>query len=142
MQGDFGSDTTFGGGGSDRIRSGGSDDVAWGGSGADAVHGGDGPDELHGGSGPDAVYGGYGRRPALGWPRPRTRSTAVTGDDVLHALADDDDPDTLLCGPGRDVARVRKPERTTIRGCETIVKIVTPSADEAAGEADRDADAE
>ena len=67
---------------------------------------------------------------------------AVPGDDVLHALADDDDPDTLNCGPGNDTAKVRKPERTTIQGCETIVRIVTPSADEAAGEADRDADAE
>ena len=72
-----------------------------------------------------------------------TRCTAAPGDDVLHALADDDDPDTLHCGPGNDTAKVREPERTTrSTGCETIVRIVTPSADEAAGESDRDADAE
>ena len=87
------------------------------------MYGGTGDDRLWGGPGRDALHGG-------------------AGDDVLHALADDDDPDTLLCGPGRDTAKVRKPERTIIRGCETIVKLVTPSAEEAAGEADRDADAE
>ncbi len=125
VQGDHGSDTTFGGAGDDRIRSGNADDVAWGGSGSDTVRGGQGPDELHGGTGADAVYGGE-------------------GDDVLHALAPDSDADTLSCGPGRDTAKVRGSERasTTIRGCETIVVVVTPSADDEAAESDRDADAE
>jgi hypothetical protein len=50
----------------------------------------------------------------------------------------------LLCGAGRDTAKVRRSERstTTIRGCEVIVVVVTPSADDEAAEADRDADAE
>jgi len=62
----------------------------------------------------------------------------------LHALAADGAPDTLLCGPGRDTARVRQSERstTTTRGCEVIVVVVTPSAEDEAAEADRDADAE
>ncbi|HJX75636.1 MAG TPA: hypothetical protein VJ247_04720, partial [Gaiella sp.] len=67
-----------------------------------------------------------------------------SGDDTLHALAADGQPDRLLCGAGRDTAKVRRSERstTTIRGCEVIVVVVTPSADDEAAEADRDADAE
>ena len=63
---------------------------------------------------------------------------------MLHALAADDDPDVLDCGPGRDTAKVRDSERSTTRfhGCETIVVVVTPTAEDAAAEADRDADAE
>ena len=49
----------------------------------------DGNDSLFGGWGADRVYGG-------------------TGDDVLHALAADGDPDLLDCGPGDD-AGVRAP---------------------------------
>ena len=122
---------------------GGADDVAWAGSGDDDVHGGYGPDELHGGTGNDTVRGGPGddRLWAGGG------SDVVhggQGDDVLHALAADNDPDVLDCGPGRDTAKVRGSERSTtrFRGCETIVVVVMPSAEDEAAEADRDADAE
>ena len=143
MQGDNGSDTAFGGAGDDRLRSGNADDVAWGGSGNDAVHGGQGPDELHGGTGADLVYGGPGDDRI--WVGPGTDvAYGGAGDDGLHALAADADADTLNCGPGRDTAKVRGSERasTTFRGCETIMVIVTPSADDEAAEGDRDADAE
>ena len=44
----------------------------------------------------------------------------------------------------RDTAKVRGSERatTTFRGCETVVVVVTPTADDEAAEADRDVDAE
>ncbi len=66
------------------------------------------------------------------------------GDDTLHALAADGDPDVLDCGAGRDTAKVRASERatTTFRGCEVIVVVQTPTADDVADEADRDADAD
>jgi hypothetical protein len=86
---------------------------------------GPGDDRIWVGHGTDVGRGGY-------------------GDDVLHALAADGQPDTLHCGPGRDTAKVRQSERASTRftRCEVIFVIVTPSADEEAGEADRDADAE
>jgi hypothetical protein len=63
---------------------------------------------------------------------------------VLHALAADGSPDVLHCGPGRDTAKVRASERASTRiiGCETIVVVTSPSADDEADEADRDSDAE
>ena len=143
VQGDNGSDMVFGGAGSDRIRAGNADDVAWGGSGGDAVQGGGGPDELHGGSGNDTVAGGPGDDRL--WAGPGADVVhGGPGDDTLHALAPDGDPDALDCGAGRDIAKVRGSERatTTFRRCETVVVVVTPTGDEEAGEADRDADAE
>ena len=68
----------------------------------------------------------------------------VVFDQCPEALAADGQPDTLHCGPGRDTAKVRQSERasTTFTGCETIIVIVTPSAEDEAAEADRDADAD
>ena len=62
---------------------------------------------------------------------------------MLHALAADGNPDVLHCGAGRDTARVRGSGAATtpITGCEMIVVVVTPSADDEAAEGDRDADA-
>ncbi len=62
------------------------------------------------------------------------------GNDSLHALAPDGDHDTLDCGPGFDTAYVLQSERrdTTIRGCERIVIVVTPSAQDTADNADND----
>ena len=106
----------------------------YGGHGRDEVHGGSADDRVHGGPGDDRVWVGHGTD--VGW--------GGYGDDVLHALAPDGNPDRLHCGPGRDTAKVRQSERATTRftGCEVIMVIVTPSAEEEAGEADRDADAE
>ena len=108
-----GSDMVFGGAGADRIDTGNADDVAWAGSGDDAVGGGYGPDELHGGSGDDMVRGGPGDDRVWAGPgRDVVRGGA--GNDVLHALAADGDPDVLDCGRGRDTAKVRGSERSTI----------------------------
>ena len=121
----------------------GADDVVWAGSGDDAVYGGEGPDELHGGTGDDTVRGGPGDDRLWAGPGHDVVHGGA-GDDVLHALAADGAADTLDCGPGRDTARVLGSERatTTCRGCETVVVVVKPTADDAAAEADRDADAD
>ena len=57
------------------------------------------------------------------------------GDDVLHALADDDQVDGLDCGPGQDVAWLSQNERGLYRidGCE-LLKIVVPTAEQLAEE--------
>jgi hypothetical protein len=143
VQGDNGSDMAFGGGGNDRINVGNADDVAWGGSGDDGLGGGNGPDALHGGTGNDRVAGGNGDDRLWGGPG-ADRLFGGNGDDTLHALAADEDHDLLDCGPGHDTARVRASERASTRiiGCETIVIVDNPSAEDEADEADRDADAE
>ena len=105
--------------------------------------GGHGPDELHGGSGDDRVHGGPGDDRI--WVGPGTDvEWGGAGNDVLHALAADGNPDTIHCGPGRDTAKVRQSERASTRftGCEVIVVVVMPSAEDEAAEADRDAEAD
>ena len=54
-----------------------------------------------------------------------TDSSGGQGDDVLHALANDDQLDGLDCGPGQDVAWLNQAERGLYRiaNCE-VVKIV------------------
>jgi Ca2+-binding RTX toxin-like protein len=143
VQGDNGSDILFGGAGNDRLSGWNAGDVAWAGSGNDTVGGGNGHDELHGGTGDDTVAGGTGGDLLWGGHGTDTLRGGPSAD-TLHALAADGNPDTLDCGAGRDTARVRSSERptTTIVGCEIIVEVVSPSADEEAGEEDRDADAE
>jgi hypothetical protein len=79
----------------------------------------------YGGFGPDSMWAGSGADRQFGGP----------GDDVLHALADDDQVDALDCGPGNDVAWLSKKERGLyrVRDCE-VVKIVVPSAADLAEE--------
>jgi hypothetical protein len=45
------------------------------------------------------------------------------GDDVLHALANDNQVDLLDCGPGDDVAIVIVHDPVTLRGCEQVVTL-------------------
>ena len=115
----------------------------WAGSGDDAVYGGEGPDELHAGTGDDTVRGGPGDDRLWAGPGHDVVHGGA-GDDALHALAADGTADTLDCGPGRDRAWVLASERptTTFRGCETVMVVVDASADDAAAEGDRDADAD
>lgn len=92
-------DVIRGRGGNDRILGlGGGDDLA-GGAGADRVEGGSGPDRLTGGPGADRLVGG-------------------SGADRIEAR--DGVRDAVSCGPGRDVARVDRGDRTT--GCERVVR--------------------
>ena len=88
---------------------------------------------ARGGPGSDRLWAGPGADRVTGGP----------GDDTLHALAADDAPDVLDCGPGSDTAKVLSTERasTTFRSCEVVMVIVSPSGDDQAAEGDRDADA-
>ncbi len=51
------------------------------------------------------------------------------GNDVLHALANDNQRDIIDCGPGYDVAYVIEHDPVTLHGCEKVVRL---SPDEAA----------
>lgn len=64
------------------------------------------------------------------------RSPAGDGNDELHALAADGDPDLLHCGPGNDKAWVLPSERprTQLVGCETVFVVDAPTADQDEGE--------
>ncbi len=72
---------------------------------------------MFGGWGADTIYGG-------------------DGDDRLHALARDQQPDTLDCGSGNDVAIVRTSEKasTTLIGCETVRYVTRVGTADAAAE--------
>jgi hypothetical protein len=68
-----------------------------------------------------------------------------SGDDVLHALAPDGQPDVLHCGPGRDKAFVLRSERprTALVGCEDVEVVEVLTTDQEEGEnADADAEAD
>jgi Ca2+-binding RTX toxin-like protein len=81
------------------------------------VTGGDGNDSLWPGSGQDVEFGG-------------------DGNDRLHALANDNQVDTLDCGAGDDTAIVNLNERDVVAAnCEHVIRIVpTPGQ---AGEDDK-----
>ena len=57
------------------------------------------------------------------------------GDDVIHALAEDDQLDVIDCGAGNDVAWLSQLERGLyrVRDCE-VVKIIVPTPAELADE--------
>ena len=59
---------------------------------------------IKGGDGNDVEYGGDRERRRCGSVAAPTPSTAAPGDDVLHALADDNQLDIVDCGAGHDVA--------------------------------------
>ena len=57
-----------------------------------------------------------------------TTSSAGDGNDVLHALARDNQVDTLDCGPGlHDVAWLRAGESDTTVNCEKVITVSTGS---------------
>ena len=93
-----------------------------------------GNDRVHGGPGDDRICGGPGADVA----------GAATVTTRLHALAADRRTRRAPLRPRPRHGRVRRSERATTRitGCETIVIVVTPTADDEAAESDRDADAE
>jgi Ca2+-binding RTX toxin-like protein len=68
------------------------------------VYGGRGDDVLWVGAGADVQYGG-------------------PGNDVLHALANDNQPDIVDCGPGYDVAYVIEHDPVRLRGCEQVIRL-------------------
>ena len=50
------------------------------------------------------------------------------GNDILHALANDNQPDILECGPGFDVAYVVVHDPARFRGCEQVIRLSTEEA--------------
>jgi Ca2+-binding RTX toxin-like protein len=95
--------------GNDQISAAEGRDVAFGGRGDDTIDGGPGLDRLFGGPDVDHEFGG-------------------AGDDVLHALARDNQVDTLDCGPGdHDVAWLRAGENDVTVNCEKVVTVSTGS---------------
>jgi Ca2+-binding RTX toxin-like protein len=99
--------TRHGGPANDRIVLGRGDDNASGGAGNDTLLGGPGNDTLTGGPGSDRLVGGPGVDSLDGG----------TGDDTIDAR--DGTPEVVVCGPGRDTARVDRRDRAV--GCERVV---------------------
>ena len=73
------------------------------------IYGGPDNDVIWPGAGADVQYGGQ-------------------GNDVLHALANDNQPDILDCGPGYDVAYVIVHDPARFRGCEQIIRLTPEDA--------------
>ena len=97
----------------------GNDTLTAGANGLSRLHGGPGDDTLNGGSSRDFLWGGRGVDHEYGGD----------GNDVLHALARDNQVDTLDCGPGdHDVAWLRAGEHDITMNCE-VVKTVSIGSD-------------
>ena len=105
LKGTRGADVLRGRGGSDLIRGFGGRDHLYGGGGNDTLLGGKGPDVLRGGRGHDWFNNVGGVR------------RAGAGNDRI--LARDGKPDTIDCGPGRDVAIVDR-EEDGVFDCEVV----------------------
>ena len=68
-----------------------------------------------------------------------------SGNDELHALAPDGEPDVLNCGRGNDKAWVLRAERprTRLVGCEKVYLVDVLTSDQEEGEnADADTEAD
>src|SRR5207237_170207 len=81
----------------------------------------DGPDLLRGRPGNDTLYGGDGND--VMWPGSgQDTQYGGEGDDTLHALANDNQVDTLDCGPGNDTAIINVKEKNIDQtvSCETV----------------------
>ena len=77
--------------------------------GDDTIDGGDGNDRIWVGSGADVENGG-------------------DDNDVMHALAADNQVDRVDCGPGNDVAYENASEHDVFVNCETVItRVVTPT---------------
>ena len=100
-------DRLFGLGGNDRILGLDGDDCLVGSLDDDRLSGGDGADLLYGGTEADVLIGGHGPDSYRGGP----------GDDVLRAA--DNRREAVICGPGRDLARVDRRDRT--ESCERVI---------------------
>ena len=105
IKGTRGADVLRGRGGPDLIRGLGGKDHLYGGGGNDTLLGGRGPDVLRGGRGHDYFNNVGGVR------------RAGAGNDRI--LARDGKPDTIDCGPGRDVAVVDRKE-DGVFDCEVV----------------------
>ena len=128
VDGGPGLDRLFGNLGNDTITAGNGRAVIWGGYGNDTLTAGaNGLSRMHGGPGDDTLNGGP-RRDLMWGGRGVDHEFGGDGNDVLHALARDDQVDTLDCGPGaRDVAWLRAGEADTTVNCEKVITVSTGS---------------
>jgi hypothetical protein len=125
ITGGAGNDTLFGYGGNDCLRGGTRNDRIHGGYGNDRIHGGYGKDRIHGGYGNDRIHGGYGNdRIYGGYGNDRIyggygndRIYGGYGNDRIYAA--DGTKDTVICGPGTDVAIVDP--KDAVKNCETKI---------------------
>ena len=85
------------------------------------MYGGRGENQLHGGSGEDFVFGGAGSDELFG---------DAGNDDII--AADDEEADSVYCGPGKDVVLVDLEDEVT-EDREIIENdgVVTPDGGEA-----------
>jgi Ca2+-binding RTX toxin-like protein len=118
LNGTAGADLIYGRGGNDIIRSHDGNDVVYVGRGNDVVRGGPGNDAIYAGAGNDVVWPGAGADVQYGGP----------DNDILHALANDNQPDILNCGPGFDVAEVIVHDPARFHGCEQIIRLTPEQA--------------
>ncbi len=128
VDGGPGFDRLFGNLGNDTITAGNGRAVIWGGYGNDTLTAGaNGLSRLHGGPGDDTLNGGA-RRDFIWGGRGVDHEFGGDGNDVLHALARDNQVDTLDCGPGdHDVAWLRAGESDTTINCERVITVSTGS---------------
>ena len=125
VQAGDGNDVVYGQAGSDDLHGADGHDVLYGGQGNDTIHGGQAGDIEYVGYGNDSLWGGRGADELYGGP----------SDDVLHALADDNQVDVVDCGAGNDVAWLNVEERRLyrVRGCERVNWVI-PTAEQEAEE--------
>jgi Ca2+-binding RTX toxin-like protein len=108
LTGTSGGDLLRGLAGNDRLSGGGGSDCLYGGIGDDLLSGGSGNDRLDGFRGNDVLKGGGGR----------DRFEGGTGSDRVNSR--DGVPETVDCGPNRDVAVVD--ERDSVHRCERVLE--------------------
>ena len=75
---------------------------------------------MRGRPGDDALDGGPGND--IMWPgRGTDTQNGGDGDDILHALARDNQVDTIDCGAGNDIVVLNRKETTDVHvNCETV----------------------
>jgi Ca2+-binding RTX toxin-like protein len=109
LDGGRGNDCIEGRTGRDNISGGLNNDKLYGATGNDHLNGGPGTDMESAGTGNDTINAAFGRDRALGGP----------GRDFVN-IATAGPPASANCGPGPDVARINRNERTRIRNCERV----------------------
>src|ERR687887_257562 len=102
FKGTKGNDTIIGTPGPDLVAARAGDDTVDGEAGNDRIYGGRGNDRVWVGSGADIENGG-------------------DGNDVMHALAADNQVDRVDCGPGDDVAYENASEHDAFMNCEKVI---------------------
>ena len=115
LEGTAAGDNIYGVRGDDALSGLAGNDCLFGGDGRDRLAGGRGNDTLRGGRGADKLVGGAGDDRLIG-DRGRNRFSGGRGRDRIASA--NGRREVIRCGPGRDVARVDRVDRTF--GCERV----------------------